>query len=281
VAFLTLPEMDVLPGIGHCYTTSMGGVSAAPYGGLNLALHVGDDPTAVMANRAALAAAIGLAPQRFVFANQVHGATVAVVTPDMADRGTRSDADAIPATDALVTAVPGLCLLVLVADCVPVLLADPRRRCVGAAHAGWRGTVQDIAGATVRVLTDVLGSDPADIIAAIGPSIGPADYEVGPEVVAAVQTALPTVWPDLLAPTRPGHARLDLWSANRHQLLAAGLDPAHVHVAGVSTARAGADFYSVRRQGSPTGRCAGGVWLAEVTADAGASALRRQTVPPA
>lgn len=262
VTLLTMPALGARLGVGHFFSTRHGGVSTAPYAGLNLALHVGDDAAAVHANRGRLADALGLSPTQLVFAQQVHGARVAEVTASTAGPGGWDAADALPAADALITAQPGICLLVLVADCVPLLLVDMAGRAVGAAHAGWRGTVADMAGATVRAMVAAFGCDPAEMAAAIGPSIGPTDYEVGPEVVAAVREVFPALHPALLSPTRPGHAQLDLWAANRAQLIHAGLRAEHVHVTGPSTALATADFYSVRGEGGNTGRFAGGVWLA-------------------
>ncbi len=262
VTLLTAPALSAQPGVGHFFSTRHGGVSTAPYAGLNLALHLGDDPAAVRANRARLAHALGLSPAQLVFAQQVHGARVAEVTASLASLFSSASAAARPAADALITAQPGICLMVLVADCVPLLLVDMAGRAVGAAHAGWRGTVMDVAGATVRAMVAAFGCDPAEMAAAIGPSIAPADYEIGPEVVSAVQEVFPALHPALLSPTRPGHAQLDLWAANRAQLIHAGLRAEHVHVTGPSTARAVADFYSVRGEGGSTGRFAGGVWLA-------------------
>lgn len=260
---LRLPSWAALSGVEHAFTERDGGVSVGPYAGLNLGLHVGDVPTAVVANRELLAAALGTPLDRFVFADQVHGSQVAVVGPADAGRGARDLPSAIPATDALVTAARGLWLAVLVADCVPLLLADPVRGVVGAAHAGWRGTVAGIAGATVRAMSTVFGCRPAQLQALIGPSVGPADYEVDEPVIHAVQLALPRDWPRLLSPTRPGHAGLDLWTANRLQLIGAGIPEDHIALAGISTAGATDRFYSVRGEGAATGRFGAFVRLAE------------------
>jgi hypothetical protein len=246
---------------GHFVVGRSGGDSAPPYDSLNLGLHVGDDPERVVANRRRVAAALGLPLSRFVFADQVHGRQVAVITPDMAGRGTTALADALPGTDAMITVEPGLCLLVLVADCVPVLLLDPVRRACGAAHAGWRGTVQDVAGESVRAMVAHFGCRPADLRAVLGPAAGPEGYEVDGPVMNAVTAAFGSGAAALLRPTRPGHALLDLWAANRHQLRAAGVPDQQIEVAPISTLAASHRFYSARVAAGPTGRFGAGIFL--------------------
>ncbi len=238
-----------------------GGHSSPPYDSLNLGLHVGDDPGRVVANRRRLAAAVGLPLSRFVFADQVHGCRVTTITPDMAGRGATSLSDAVPGTDAMITAEADLCLVVLVADCVPVLLLDPVRRACGVAHAGWRGTVQDVAGATVRAMTATFGCDPADLRAGLGPAAGPEGYEVDEPVMAAVTAAFGPRAALLLSPARPGHARLDLWAANRAQLQAAGVPDHQIETMGISTLATSGRFFSARAAAGPTGRFGAGIAL--------------------
>jgi YfiH family protein len=262
VQLLRSPEWAGLSRIEHAVSERAGGLSGGPFAGLNLGLHVGDDPTAVVANREQLAAALSTPLDRFVFADQVHGCQVAVITGSDAGRGSRDLVSAIPATDALVSNRPGLWLAIQVADCVPLLLADPVRGVVGAAHAGWRGTVAGIASATVGAMAEEFGSRREDILALIGPSVGPGDYEVDEPVLQAVRTAFPGQWQELVTPARPGHAWLDLWAANRQQLIGAGVPGEHITVAGISTPRSTDRFYSVRGEGAVTGRFGAFVRLA-------------------
>jgi YfiH family protein len=256
VALFRFPRLATEPGCLHAVAGRAGGLSRPPYGGLNLALHVGDAPATVVANRERLAAALGADLDRFAFADQVHGHQVTAVSAEQAGAGARAHADALPATDALITAVPGLVLAVLVADCVPLLLYDPVARAAGAVHAGWRGTVQDIAGHAVRAMGRAFGSRPGDLLAAIGPAVGAEDYEVDGPVIQAVRAAFPAGWPRLLRPTRDGHALLDLPRANTLQLLAAGLRDAAIERSAESTVRATDRLYSVRGEGRATGRFA-------------------------
>lgn len=252
LAVLTCDRLTALTGLVHAFTTRRGGVSAPPYDDLNLGLHVGDDPAAVLANRARLAAALGLAPSSFVFGAQVHGAAATVV--GAADRGRGADdaATAVPACDSLVTADGDVALAVLTADCTPILLADPVRRTAAAVHAGWRGTVAGAAGAAVAAL-GALGTRAGDVVAAIGPTIGPAGYRVGGEVAAALAAA----WPDdadRWLTAVPGGWACDLARANRDQLVAAGVAPGNVLACGCSTAGDTARWFSHRAEGGRTGR---------------------------
>src|SRR6185437_4500948 len=194
-----------------------GGVSAGPYGRLNLGDHVGDDPAAVAENRRRLAAELGVA--RLTIADQKHTARVAVVDDHLAGRGHDGTADAaaaFAATDAMITDVPGAALAILVADCAPVVLYDPVRRAAGVAHSGRVGTVKGVIPETVKAMAATYGSDPGDLLIGIGPEIGAAE-------AAEVTAAFGADGPRLLAPTRPGHAAFNLTGAIRVQLRAAGV----------------------------------------------------------
>ena len=236
-------------------STRHGGVSSGPYGRLNLGDHVGDDPAAVTENRGRLAAALGV--DRLTVADQRHTATVAVVDDTLSGRGhdgAAGAAAAFPATDALITSTPGAALAILVADCAPVVLFDPVRRAVGVAHSGRAGTLGGVVPATVEAMTAACGSDPADLLAGIGPAIGASSYEIGEAEVAEVMTVFGPQTP-LLRPTRPGHALFDLAGAVRRQLRAAGVPAARVHDMAVDTKTSTADFFS-DRAARPCGRFA-------------------------
>jgi YfiH family protein len=245
---LTVLPADLGPGVRAGFTTRDGGVSAGGYEGLDLALHVGDDEGAVAENRARLAAWAG-APVRF--ARQVHGTTVARVAagPDTQDTGALG---AEPEADALVTSSPGVPLGVLVADCLPVLLADPAARVVAVAHAGRRGL---LAGVLPRVVAAMaaLGAQPAGIRASVGPAAGGCCYEVP----AQMQEEAVASVPELLATTSWGTPSLDLRAGAVAQLRGLGLSA--VTTAGGCTIE-DESFYSYRRSGR-TGRFAGVVVL--------------------
>jgi hypothetical protein len=243
---LTATTLEDL-GVPHAFTTRAGGVSAPPFDTLNLGRAVGDAVDAVRENRRRALAALGHPPDDHVEASQVHGARAAVVGPP--DRGRK-----IPGVDILAARDPGAVLAMHCADCVPMLLADPVTRAVAAVHTGWRGTAVGASASAVRTLVRAFGSRPADLVAAVGPAIGPCCYEVDAPVVQAFAG-----WPwrhEVLTGDRDSRWRLDLWEANRRQLVDAGVRPGAVAVAGLCTA-CHADLFFSHRRDRRTGRMAG------------------------
>lgn len=183
---MTVPFETSTPlgGIPHGFFGRQGGVSAEPFSTLNVSEAAGDDPGAVSENRARIANSFGKLPEALVTLRQTHSNRVVTHTarPDPAER---------PEADAHVTNVPELLLGVLTADCTPILLADPQAGVVGAAHAGWKGAVDGIIGNTVAAMV-ALGATPANLIAAIGPTISQANYEVGPQFMTDFLALHPT-----------------------------------------------------------------------------------------
>jgi polyphenol oxidase len=237
------------PGIAHGVSTRAGGVSVGPYASLNLGSSVGDAQDAVMENRARLARSLGFEPPRLVTTPQVHGTDVLVVDVDTAPTALSVRADI------LVTREPGYLLMQRFADCVPILLWHETARVVSVAHAGWRGTAKGVAGRTVQAVAE-LGGDPAGVRAGIGPSIGPCCFEVGEEVVAA----FPEV-DGACALSPRGRPHLDLWEINRRQLVAAGVQPDHIEVAGACTRCNPETYFSHRALGYPAGRFGAAIGL--------------------
>lgn len=208
---------------------------------------------AVEAWSAALAS-VGAQADRLMRVKQVHGNTVRILKKGAVPDGA---AEQRPDGDAIASNQPGLALAVMVADCVPIVVVDPVRGAAAAIHAGWRGTCARISSAAIEAMCREFGSDPADLAAAIGPSAGPDDYEVGESLVEAFvaaghQHADIDRW-FIRAGARP---HLDLWSANRDQLIAAGIAPAQIHVCGLSTVSHPGVFDSYRVDGERAGRMA-------------------------
>jgi YfiH family protein len=228
----------------HAVFTRHGGVSPAPYASLNLSISTGDTRENVVANRERAFRALGRAPESRADLWQVHSDRVLVAD---APNGPR---DYLGQADALITDRPEVSLFLRFADCVPILLVDPRRPAVGVVHAGWRGTLAGAARAAVRALAEHYGSRPQDLLAGIGPSIGPCHYAVGPEVVAETRAAFPGA--EHLLPRHNGGHHLDLWVANELALRAAGVG--HIEVGGVCTACRTDDFFSHRAERGATGR---------------------------
>jgi len=224
-------------------TTRAGGRSAEPYASFNLGDHVGDDPAAVAANRQRLAEGIGLVPERLVWMDQVHSRTVAVVDGPQ-DKP-------LPATDAVVTSARGLALVVVAADCVPLLLADEEAGVIAAAHAGRVGARLGIIGATLDAMRS-LGARSGRISALLGPAVCGQCYEVPEQMQHDVEAHLP----GSASRTRTGTAGLDIRAGLRRALLAERVgavaqDP--------RCTKESAELFSHRRQ-APTGRLAGVIW---------------------
>lgn len=204
--------------------------------------------------RRRLAAILGVPEGHLIFPQQTHTSRVAKI-----DRTGIVDPEH---TDALITNLPGICLCVQTADCVPILLYDPEKRAIAAVHAGWRGTVSGIARETVNKMICSYGSSPADLLAVMGPSIGPDVYEVGPAVVEAVRKNIPGA-EGTIQQKRSGSFHFDLWEANRMVLLASGLNPEKVKWLGECTWSLSGKYYSARREGTGTGRMVSGIMLME------------------
>ncbi len=248
------------PELVHGVSGRGGGRSAGHLAALNLSFAVGDDPARVLTNRDAYCAALGVEPAGVVCAEQIHGVGVARVGRAEGGRGYAERASAVAGVDALISDEAGAVLWLTFADCVPVLLYDPARRAVGLAHAGWRGTTGHIVARTVEAMSWHFGTRPADILAGVGPAIGPCCYQVGPEVVAAVRSAFPDA-PDLLVPDGLDRARLDLLGANAGLLARLGVPTAQIELAGHCTACRTDLFYSHRAEGGRTGRMAAALAL--------------------
>ena len=234
-----------LPSVGALMSTRRGGVSAAPWDSLNLGIAVDDDPAHVAENRRRFAEATGAVP---VFMKQVHGARVLRLEARHAAVGA-----ALEEADACIATVPGLACTVQVADCLPVLLAAPDGRGVGAAHAGWRGLAGGVVDHTVAALCEAASCDPQDLLAWLGPCIGPERFEVGPDVLQAFASDA-----EMFKPHGPGKWMADLPGLARRRL--AGLGVTQVSGGAWCTVSDASRFFSFRRDGV-TGRLAAAVWL--------------------
>jgi len=243
----------------HGVFTRLGGVSPAPCESLNVGRLVGDDHELVEANHDLIYQALGISRSDVATAHQVHGNRVGLVGSE--DRGR-----VIPATDALITDTPGVALMLRFADCLPVLLYDPVRRAIGLAHAGWRGTIKGIAAKTALAMVEAYGSRPADIMAGLGPCIGPCCYQVGTEVIELVKARF-NHWQGLLRSQGDGSVHFDLWEANRRQLAEQGAPPLSpqkklggrkvgIEVSQLCTACRTDEFFSHRAEEGRTGRFA-------------------------
>ena len=229
----------VIPGDGfvHGFPTRSGGLSTGLRRSLNLGYRWGDDPERVEANRRLLAAHVGFDPEKLVVTKHVHGTRVWRVGEPLPEP---------PEFDGLVSDRPGAILGAFAADCTPVVFAAPASRVCGACHAGWRGTLAGVGRAVVERMVEA-GADRADIRVALGPSIGPCCFEVGPEVVAEFRAALPDL-PGLVVPG-PRRDHIDLRRAMRAILEDAGIRPEYIDDQPPCTKCDAERFYSYRRDG--------------------------------
>jgi YfiH family protein len=202
-------------GLVHGFFTRQGGVSEGVYASLNGGVGSRDVPVAVAENRARMAAALGIAPARLLVPYQIHSAEAVVVAGPWAD-------DARPRCDALVTATPGIGLGVTGADCGMILFRDAQARVIGAAHAGWKGALTGVLEATIAAMIG-LGATRGRIVAALGPTIGPGSYEVGPEFVARFIEADPGHAAFFRASAKAAHSMFDLPAFIGHRLRSAGI----------------------------------------------------------
>ena len=262
IQFFSYRRFEPFRNLTNVVTTRVGGDSKAPYQGLNLGLHVGEDADTVLENRALVSQVLGIEPETLTFPEQVHGAEVAVVGAAERGSGAVSEDNAVAASDALVTREPGVPLVVLVADCVPICFYDPRRAAVGIAHAGWRGTFGRIAERTVQCMQDEFGCRPGDLFAGIGPSIGKGHYDVGPDVLEACQEEFGrSAASRFVKEDMDGTCYLDLWGLNESRLQAAGIPADQIEVTETCTDCHPALFYSHRHDKGTTGRFASLIML--------------------
>ncbi len=240
-------------GLTHGFSSRQGGCSQAPYDTLNMGMINGDDPKDVRKNRLLFANTLGISAEQVVCGYQVHSTNIACVGAAEAGRGFMNAAEAIPETDGLVTNQPGVALITLYADCVPVLFYEPQKRVIAVCHCGWKGTVGKIASKMVRIMETEYGCNLNQVCAAIGPSISRNAYEVDLPVLEQFRAAF-SFAAQIITPTDDEHGKVDLWEANRLQLLEAGLLDSNIDVSGLCTYQNHHIFFSHRADHGKTGR---------------------------
>lgn len=240
--FYRFENLSACPGILHFVSTAAGNIG-----------YPDDEPAdRMIVARRKLAAAVGFRPEALCLGQQVHSDHVVEVKRQDAGRGAMNRESRFPETDALVTREKGICLMVLAADCVPVLLCDPVKKVIAAVHAGWKGTLAGIVAKTVVMLQDRFECCAADIRAGIGPSIGKCCFEVGPEVAVLFQQRWKGI-SGIIGPTSSqGKCSIDLWEINRRQLLTAGIEEKYIEIAGLCTKCHSEEFFSYRQSGCRT-----------------------------
>ena len=229
VPYLAYPLLEKTGVVRHGFSTRLGGVSTGHCATMNISTTRGDDPAAVEENRRRIAKAIGVRAENMTYTNQTHTTNVAVV--EAKDRGKR-----FMETDGMVTNVPEICLVTFYADCVPLFFVDPVHRAIGLSHSGWRGTVGKMGKVTVERMRKEYGTDPAQVVAAIGPSICQDCYEVSEDVIEKFRENFDkALWPELFYEKADGKYQLNLWRANQAVLAEAGVPRENIAVTNLCT----------------------------------------------
>ena len=261
VVYHTADGFQAAGGVVHGFSTRLGGVSEGIYASLNLGFRQGDDPEKVKENYRRFCAAIGADPRKLVFTNQVHGDRVRTITA--ADARDGLDAGEAPQADGLMTDVPGVALTVFSADCLPILLYDPVRRVIAAVHAGWRGTASGIVTRAVERMCDCYGTDPANLLAAIGPGISKCCFETHEDVPNTMTEAMGASALQSIEVLPTGKFRVDLKGLNARRLELAGVLPEHIAVSGDCTACLPEKYWSHRKTQGQRGSQAAVIALTE------------------
>lgn len=243
--------------VRHYVSSRIGGVSTGVYSGLNLGFGTDDKAENVLENRYILAESLGIPLDWFVFPRQTHSANIFRIDKRHIGLGAKDKESAIANTDALITNCKNIFLSIQVADCVPILLLDTENGAIAAIHAGWKGTAANITGLTVKAIQQEFGTDPTNIIAGIGPSIGSCCYEIGDEVLHSFVNH-----PEkrIFVKTN-GSVHLDLWEANKILLLQEGVQEQNIEIAGLCTKCNHHTFFSSRDGKGNTGRFVAGIML--------------------
>lgn len=261
LSFLTLPDWEEI-GVTAAFTTRNGGFSTGPFTSLNLGLHVGDNPELVIANRELVGKSLRFGLDRMVCCEQVHGREVAVVDSRHAGRGAFSLDDVLKGCDAMVTDCPNLFLTAFFADCYPLYFFDPVKRVIALAHSGWKGTALRIAAATLKVMTDEFGCRVTDVLAFIGPGIGPECFGVDAQRRSQVE-GLFTFRDEIIYSYNENLFVWDLELTNRLILKESGIPEENIGSCRLCTSCNQDQFFSYRASGGRTGRMAAVLGLLE------------------
>lgn len=236
VPYIQFKNLSATGIVKHGFSTRKGGVSTGIFSSMNLNFKRGDDPDAVLENYRRMAAALNMRVEDMVLSDQTHTTNVRVITEEDRGKGILRPQD-YSDVDGMITNVPGIVLVTSYADCVPLYFVDPVRKAIGLSHSGWKGTVGHIGQKTVWKMHEVYGSEPKDIVAAIGPSICQSCYEVSDDVAEAFRANFTAdEAADILLDKGNGKYQLDLWKANWYVLTDADILPEHLSVTDLCTA---------------------------------------------
>lgn len=256
VSYLEFELLKKQSWLTHAFSTRLGGVSLGCFASMNLGFRRGDDDAAVAENYRRLGEAVGFDWTKVVLSHQTHTTNVRLVTKDDAGKGTVRERDYTD-VDGLITNEPGLPLVTFYADCVPLYFADPKHKAIGLSHSGWRGTANRMGEQTLKAMHKAFGTNPQDVIAAIGPSICKDCFEVGPEVAAEFANVFSKEQMKRICHAGNGdRSYIDLWLANRIILEEAGIPAQNISVSNLCTRCNPELLYSHRMMGTQRGNLA-------------------------
>lgn len=252
------------PNISCFVTTRRGGCSQGNYNSFNCTPYTGDDAECVRRNLEILCSSLPKRPKELIIPYQTHGTQVLAIDNSYLQANKEERHTMLQGIDALITHEPNCCLCISTADCIPILLYDHAHEVVAAVHAGWRGTVNYILGHTIDKMRSLYNTDSKDIIACIGPGISLPAFEVGDEVYEAFRQNGFRM--DYISEWKPETHKyhIDLWAANRLQLLDFGVPSAQIETAGICTFTQHEEFFSARRLGIKSGRILSGIMINQV-----------------
>jgi polyphenol oxidase len=256
---ITYNLLDKHNEIAHFCTSREGGVSVGNYASFNLSPFTGDDESSFAENKKILCDKLKIDSENLIIPFQTHGSEVREIDRAFFELSAEERRECLNGVDAVVTQLPGICVGVTTADCVPMLFFDPIKQVVAAVHAGWRGTCAGIAEKAIRFMIEKYKSQPADILVAIGPSISADVYEVGEEVVAEFKVAGFDMAE--IVEIRNESIFLNLWKANHQLLEKNGVLTNHIEISGICTYTEHERFFSARRLGIKSGRLLSGIML--------------------
>ena len=235
VPFLTFPSLSDIVYVRHGFSTRLGGVSKGYFETMNLGYSRGDNPKDVDENYNRISQSIGFNRDDLVLSDQVHNTEIKLVTAEDKGKGIIKDRD-YQGVDGLITNTVGVPLVTFYADCVPLYFVDKKNHTIGLSHSGWRGTVKRMGMVTLQAMERCFGTNPCDVIAVVGPSICKDCYEVSEDVAKAFSDEFTELQlHDILQDNGNGKYQLNLWAANYHILLNAGMLKENIHISSVCT----------------------------------------------
>lgn len=245
--------------IFHFMTTRSGGISKGAYSSFNLGFNSGDISESVAHNRSLLASGLNLSIDNLIIPHQTHQDNVLCIDRKFLLSTDSDKIERLYGVDALITDLKNVSITVTTADCVPILLYDRKKKVAAAVHAGWKGTQKQILRKTLKTMVTLYCSNPHDIIAGIGPSISKEAFEVGEEVVQSFSEAFFPMENILVRDCNSRKAHIDLWEANRWQLIDEGVSPDNIEIARICTFHNSDFCFSARKLGVKCGRMLAGI----------------------